>query len=170
MRVYTGPTLGSVLIEMSGSVLLPFYVALSLHILYFLLIIFFLPESLSQSRQLGSRTRFAATNIEKSIERAGEDEIAKTQFGQLTILRIKRVLATPLWFLKPLGIFLPSRRGEKGEEEREVPVLESRLKIRKGLNWELTKIGSSYAVYYMVIVSVLHHLSYFVEIHTKLCK
>lgn len=126
----------------------PFYLALGLHISYFLVLLFALPESLSPSRQTEARRRHKADGIALLDKESADDDLARESGGSsLLQVRVRRLVVKPFGFLAPLQIFLPKERVE-GEE---VPILESKAAIVGGKNWNLTKVAASYGAYYMVI-------------------
>lgn len=80
-----GPTIGGLIIHLTGSAINVFYVATSVHVLYAIFIIFVIPESLSKRRQLEAR------HTRKEAAR-GVTGIRKTLFS----------------FLSPLALFVPA--------------------------------------------------------------
>lgn len=147
-RRFAGPTLGSVLIQLTGSVMFPFYLALGLHIAYFIILVVALPESLSPSRQADARRHHKADGTALLEKEAAEDTLARDIGGYALLrTRVQRLAIKPFGFLAPLGIFLPRER-VLGEE---VPILESKSAIVAGKNWNLTKVAASYTAYYVVI-------------------
>lgn len=85
-----GPLLAGKLIELSGTVMIAFYVALGCNIFYILFISFVVPESLSKERQLVAREK---RRLEKEAS-PHKDWIS----------RLKNYnLFEPLWVLRPRG-------------------------------------------------------------------
>lgn len=132
-----GPVLGSALINATGSLLAPFYVSVSVHALWVILIRFLLPESLSSdSRDIlkkRAKAAKAAARERDAAERAWELEGDSTphegdsSFSRLAApvrgsrtgrravgfaLRVGRRAILPL---RPLGVFWP-QRGEDGHK------------------------------------------------------
>ena len=88
-----GPTLGSVIIRLSGSVLSVFYLATGIHLFYAALIIFVIPESLSVRRMLQAR---------KLRRERLEEEQLDSQRGVFV-----SALKSAFRFLHPLEVFYP---------------------------------------------------------------
>ncbi|GAA5882021.1 hypothetical protein JCM1840_000403 [Sporobolomyces johnsonii] len=173
-----GPSIGSLLIARSGSVLLPFYVALGLHLAYLGLLAGFLPESLSEARKETARRRHdAEVGAREEAERIADDEAKKRGLGAVWRRRAGRALARPFGFLRPLGLLLPVKKG--GEEDEE---LRTNIEWGRGLeeyedpvevwardgdgegkerrDWGLTKIAGAYAAYMMIIAIMSVKLLY----------
>lgn len=131
----------------------PFYLALSLHTLYFLSVIFLFPESLSVSRQLDARRRHTE-EIQARIEKEVLEDVEAEKEGGFAVIvvRAKRFVETLFGFARPLALLLPRKREEGGKEE-DRPVLESRGPVGEGWDYELTKVALAYATYVLVIVS-----------------
>lgn len=120
-----------------------------MHIVYLFFILVVFPESLSIVRQLEARKR----HLEEVEERQESEKRAyEGAEGWRAVLRIwgGMLLAKGFWFLKPLALLLPKKRGEEKEEDR--PVLESRGRKIGGRSWELTKIAIGCGSYVMVMV------------------
>lgn len=151
------------MIEATGVVLLPFYLALAFHVFFLFGTLLCVPESLSASRQEGARVRYVADAVARR-EREKAEDIAAVDAGTVVRLRITgtRVLTRFFGFLHPLGLLLPKQR--TGEETvEELPILESRGGVKVGTDWELSKIGIAYALYVTCVVRSLSLLlpSYF---------
>jgi hypothetical protein len=151
-----GPIAGAVAINLTGSILTPFYLALSLHCAYLLVVAFVIPESLSMARQLDARKRQAeeqALEVEEAIK---EDLLAQAQGTSMAVLvtRVKRVAWRMGWFLRPLGLLLPRKRSDD-EKEEDRPTLERGGERRVGWDFELLKVAIGYGSYVMVMVSRL---------------
>ena len=151
LGIAIGPTIGALVIKWTGSILGPFYVALSLHLLYLVVAIFFIPESLSPERQLAARER----HTDDIAARAAKDaeEIAQAResgTAHVILAQLKRAAMMPWGFLRPLALLLPSR---VRPSEEDTPVLRSRGPPRQGWDAELMKITIGYALYVMVVVS-----------------
>lgn len=146
-----GPSIGSLLIKWSGDILFPFYVAMTLHLIYLLVAIFLIPESLSLERQLAARQRHRddiAARAAKDLDERNEAYAAGPVW--LVLTHVKRAMLMPWAFLRPLSLLLPSK-GPPGAED--TPVLRSRGPPRQGWDAELMKISIGYALYVMVVVS-----------------
>jgi hypothetical protein len=132
-------------------VLVPFYFALTAHLVYLALLTVGLPESLSLDRREASRKRHEEEVEERSeVERKG-DERAKEQ-GQVRVWT-RRVLVTvgmAFGFLRPLALLLPKKRPE-GEEEEQVEELRANIDWGKDLKqywnpedvWKHTEDGDT---------------------------
>ncbi|GAA5965156.1 hypothetical protein JCM21900_004621 [Sporobolomyces salmonicolor] len=178
--IAVGPSIGSLLIARSGSVLLPFYVALGLHLVYLGLLMVFLPESLSAERKETARRRHEAeVCAREEAERNADEEAKKRGVGAVWRRRAGRVLARPFGFLRPVGLLLPVKKGGKEEEDEE---LRTNLEWGRGLeeyedpaevwardgdgegkerrDWGLTKIAGAYAAYMMIIAIMSVKLLY----------
>ncbi|WVO17128.1 hypothetical protein L204_104818 [Cryptococcus depauperatus] len=69
-----GPVLGSLLIQVSGNIMTPFYVNLLIHSVYTILIVLFLPESLSsQARLILSKKALLAKQAAERAETIGRE-------------------------------------------------------------------------------------------------
>ncbi|EKM55184.1 uncharacterized protein PHACADRAFT_255634 [Phanerochaete carnosa HHB-10118-sp] len=90
-----GPTVGSVLIRLSGSVLSVFYLATIINLLYALLIIFAIPESLSNRRMIEARRVYR--------EQLEEERLSPKAHG------FGARLGGFFRFLRPLAVFYPTR-------------------------------------------------------------
>lgn len=55
--IAAGPIIGGYIVEAAGSILAVFYVSLACHLLFILMVLFVLPESLSKTRQMIARDR-----------------------------------------------------------------------------------------------------------------
>lgn len=133
----------------------PFYLAIAMHSVYLLCVLFLFPESLSVPRQVDARKRHVA-ETQSAIDRAKlQDEEAKDA-GMMAVVsnKGKRIFEGIFWFAKPLALLLPKKRGS-WESEEDRPFLESRGAVQEGWDWELTKVAIAYASYVMVIVSLL---------------
>ncbi|CEQ42098.1 SPOSA6832_03871, partial [Sporobolomyces salmonicolor] len=178
--IAVGPSIGSLLIARSGSVLLPFYVALGLHLAYLGLLMVFLPESLSAERKETARRRHEAeVCAREEAERNADEEAKKRGVGAVWRRRAGRVLARPFGFLRPVGLLLPVKKGGKEEEDEE---LRTNIEWGRGLeeyedpaevwardgdeegkerrDWGLTKIAGAYAAYMMIIAIMSVKLLY----------
>lgn len=126
-----GPVLGSALISATGNLLAPFYVSVSIHTLFVLLIRFVLPESLSSdSRKILDKRAKAAKQAAKerdAAERAwevdGDDEAAGdsgfssriatpmrgSRAGRRVLGEMRRMARRAVLPLQPLSVFVPHR-------------------------------------------------------------
>ena len=151
--IAVGPAMGAVLIQWTGMVLFPFYLALFLHCFFLITALLVIPESLSSSRQSAARLRHISDNVAMQERQRLEDE--KVEDGAMrTRLHCVRTVKRFFFFLAPLALLFPRRR--TGEENLEdLPILESRgsrVKVGKR-DWELTKIAIAFACYVTVVVS-----------------
>ena len=96
-----GPTLGGIIMHVTGSVISVFYLATIIHLVYAALIIFVIPESLSKRRMLEARRVLREQREEAKLgpQPSALVGLFKGLFG----------------FLKPLGVFKPvnSKKGGK---------------------------------------------------------
>ncbi|KAI0664635.1 major facilitator superfamily domain-containing protein [Cubamyces menziesii] len=93
-----GPTLGGLVIRLSGSFISVFFIAGALHLLYALLIWFVVPESLSAQEMRAARAR----------QREEEEEYRAAHAHGGARVWLKRMFA----FLTPLLLFVPVRLDE----------------------------------------------------------
>lgn len=101
-----GPTLGSIIIHATGSVLSVFYVAACMHLFYASMVWFVVPESLSIRRQLEARK-----SRNEEIEEAGR---MPKQRGVLAAF--KKVFG----FMSPLALFYPVETvGKDGKKHKD---------------------------------------------------
>lgn len=125
-----GPTIGSLLIRATETIISVFYLTTSVHLLYAVLIFLILPEPLSQHRMKESQRRYAE-ELRESAE--------ATQGGSVAWkLRAKRLFK----FLSPLGIFMPTfvdnGRNPLKKKERD---------------WSLALLAMAYGFTISIIVS-----------------
>ncbi|KAF8077579.1 major facilitator superfamily domain-containing protein [Lyophyllum atratum] len=126
-----GPTLGSLLIRVTGQLLSVFYVATLLHLIYASMVWFVLPESLLQSQMQQSRVKY-----EEELRDTARDRESNPAVGLL--VRVKRLFT----FLSPLTVFLPELKAAR--------LGDNPLK-RKRRDWNLTLL----AVVYGLAVSIM---------------
>ncbi|SGY84187.1 BQ5605_C009g05682 [Microbotryum silenes-dioicae] len=135
-----GPTLGSILVRQSGSILLPFYIALTMHLLYTSVMMFIMPESLTKTRQYAARERHAA---ERATRYAAEDEEAhKAKVNGVTMVvlfKTKKIARRPWKFLKPLVLILPRKR-QANEKDEDRPMLDAMGPVKAGWDFSMLKI------------------------------
>jgi hypothetical protein len=125
-----GPTIGSLLIRATETIISVFYLTTFVHLVYAGLIFIVIPEPLSKGRMKESQRRYA--------EELRESEEA-TQNGPVSWkVRAKRLFK----FLSPLGIFLPSF----------VDNTKNPLK-RKERDWTLALLAVAYGFTISIIVS-----------------
>ena len=123
-----GPAVGSSLIQATGDLLSPFYLALTAHFIVLTMLLFFLPESLSHESQM--RMTAAQEQAEELAEASSTE-----QKPRLASKIVKGASA----FLSPLAIFIPKKR-EIGD-------------VRRGRNWNLTFLVGAYGIIISFIVS-----------------
>lgn len=137
-----GPILGAVLLHQSRSVLLPFYIALALHLSYFACVASgAIPESLSKERQLAARLRHKEETVARREAEQAADRKAR-ESGTVALVRVKivRLLLRPWSFLKPLQMLLPRKRGLH-EKQDDKPVMDTLGRTKSGWDFSLVKIG-----------------------------
>ncbi len=108
-----GPTLGSWLVQQSQSLMSVFYVATAAHVLYFLVVLFFLPESTSAAaRRKAQREHRAALRArERAWDATHKHSSRWTKFSALAWERVQEPIM-------PLKMLLP-RRIEDDEDEEQ---------------------------------------------------
>ena len=90
LGVALGPLISGLFIELTGSVMIAFYIALGCHVYFILYILLVVPESLSKERQLLNREK----------HRLAKEETPK----ETLITKVKKYnLFEPLWVLRPSG-------------------------------------------------------------------
>ncbi|KAK4701137.1 hypothetical protein P7C70_g5100, partial [Phenoliferia sp. Uapishka_3] len=153
-----GPTIGSLIIRWTGSILSPFYLAMALHLLYLLVALLFIPESLSTERQIAARLRHKEDIAARRAKAVEESDQAREDGVLFVVLAYaKKAVLMPWAFLRPLNLILPTRNAPS---EEDTPVLRSRGPQRQGWDWELTKIAVGYALYVMVVSATGVKLQY----------
>lgn len=114
--VAAGPSLAAFIIKRTGSILSVFCLALALHGSFFLTALLFVPESLSEERQLIARETHSA-------KLSSEDGSSKTFLSSINPIN----LITPLSILSPPAgrpsALFPSRRGASPALRRNLVVL-----------------------------------------------
>ncbi|KAF8969597.1 major facilitator superfamily domain-containing protein [Flammula alnicola] len=134
-----GPTLGSLLIHVTGQTLSVFYVATGLHVLYSIFIWTILPESVSQKRMSHAKTKYALEVLEIANERERNPAIS-------ILVKARRLFA----FLSPLTVFSPA------EEENAIG---NPLKGPKR-DWNLTLLVLAYAFTISIMASYSYKFQY----------
>ncbi len=86
-----GPLLAAFAIKLSGSLIVPFYVALGIHTIFILFILVVVPESLTKKRQLLARERYAVSEAPQ-----------RGRYSWLVLVEQGNILA-PLRILFPTG-------------------------------------------------------------------
>jgi MFS family permease len=127
-----GPTLGGLLISETGDLLSVFYIAAALHVIYLLMALFVVPESLTKEAALA--------NAEVATMKAEQDAVllAKQEENMApTRKRIHRALRTAFFFLSPLNIFIPHK--VEGSRRRD---------------WNLTAVAIGYGLITLLLVSL----------------
>jgi len=156
-----GPMLGSLLIRLTGSNLVPFYVGIVVHFGYLLVVWTVLPESLSLQRQKDARSRhkeevrFRAEASKASLRDAkAEGALA------MWVHKVTELVSVPFAWLRPLALLLPRKRS-LDEAEKDRPIVELLSPPRDGWDFTLTKIALSWAAYVLgkrgVLLSMGHH-------------
>ncbi|CAG7846393.1 SubName: Full=Uncharacterized protein {ECO:0000313/EMBL:CCA73304.1} [Serendipita indica DSM 11827] len=133
-----GPLIGAQLISWSGDLLSVFYLAALVHFTYLLLTIFILPESLTKER--------AAANTEQARKQAEDKKLRRQQevWQDMSVVqRILRVLGHVFFFLEPLSIFVPRKRGPGGRR-----------------NWNLLIIAITYGCVALIVGSYQFKFQY----------
>ena len=124
-----GPTFGGLLIHFTGQALSVFYLATCLHLIYFFLVWFIIPESLTKGQMEFAKVRYADSLC------ANPDSSPVTGFT-----RIARHLFS---FLRPLAILGPTEK---------VPWNTSKGRRK---DWNLTLLAVAYGFTVSMTVSVL---------------
>lgn len=98
-----GPILGSFSFNWTQLLLFPHLCKVVFYFLFFFVVVFVMPESLSETQQCEER------RVAKELERRRlmEEEDWRAQGRRLITLRLKRIVTAPLEILKPLKILLP---------------------------------------------------------------
>ena len=122
-----GPTLGSIVIRLTGSLLSVFYITAAVHISFAMAVALFVPESLSKQRILGARrSHEAAVRAANQAPKRGDLSSA-----------FRKLFA----FLTPLAIF---HQGSTGQERRPKK------------SWNLTLVALSFACMVSLLVNLGH--------------
>lgn len=198
-----GPILSSVLLSYAQTwfnitdptqiVLIPFYIALSSHLVYLGLLCLALPESLSESRREASQKRYEDDlKVRREFELEADERASERGRVKVWARRVARNVARLFGFLRPLGLLLPKKLGPRdGEDDERPPEEELRTNIEWGQDlkeywtpedtwnhiedggrgrnkrdWSLTKIALAYAAYMSVIVSLPCPLRHHVSLLT----
>lgn len=124
-----GPTLGGFLVRCTGNLLVPFYFATCMHLLYAISLLVIVPESLTREQMEGNRNSHAAKVEQTRLANSDRPILARFKFifeslGPLTL------------FLSP-----PNRKGGNP------------MKPKK--DWSLLLIALSYGGAVMLIVSTI---------------
>jgi hypothetical protein len=143
-----GPILSSLLITYSKEwfgvrdptqiVLIPFYLALTSHLIYLGLLSLGLPESLSQSRKFLAEKRFREeTRLRKSQDVKADERARLGGFVKVFRRKFIRNLERLFGFLRPLGLLLPKKHklrddDDEGEGEGEG---EEEEELRTNIDW-----------------------------------
>lgn len=124
-----GPTMGGVLISVTNNILSVFYLSIVLHMVYAILVWFFIPESLHKNQMIASRLRHKEELNTLKVSREG--------VAAGFTVRFKRAFE----FLSPLALFVPPR------VEEEHPVRGWKR------DWNLTFVAAAYGLVVLIIVS-----------------
>ncbi|KAK4051582.1 hypothetical protein OIV83_002722 [Microbotryomycetes sp. JL201] len=160
LGIAAGPLLGAYLIKASGNVLAPFYAALVMHLLYLIVALAFVPESLTKERQYEARERHRV-ELEKRKEQDKEEDAAARERGPAAVIFTKgrRLAVRPWSFLKPLKMLLPRKRAlDESEEDR--PVIDAMGKPAQGWDFSLVKIGIAAGCYGLAMAMIAFKLLY----------
>ena len=133
-----GPAISSILIQMTGNVLVPFYVMLSIHTIQSLYLWFIMPESLSKTKQLEARQLQKKRKDAKHAQ-ARQDawELEREGYGRAKSIWMRvKILVSPI-----TAIFAP------------VALLGPRRTSNGFLDWSLPMVALSGAFYSMLMVS-----------------
>lgn len=155
-----GPVVGSVLIKLSGSNLLPFYVALAVHAIYLLVVWLVLPESLSLERQKEARHRHKE-EVRVRVE-ATKASLRDAKAGgrvSVGLHRATELALRPFSTLRPLMLLLPRKRS-LDEVEQDRPAIELLSPPRAGWDFALTKIALGWALYVLTLAIISFMLVY----------
>ncbi|GAA5930082.1 uncharacterized protein JCM15063_004710 [Sporobolomyces koalae] len=187
-----GPILSSILItyakrwfsisDPTQIVLVPFYIALTSHLVYLALLCIALPESLSVERREASQQRHEdEVRIRREEERKRDDTARAGGGFQIWTRRAVTSVSRVFAFLRPLGLLLPKpKRSEQDEDEelrtnldwgkdlKEYWNPEDKWKHaedgghthKSGWDWSLTKIAIGYSTYMMIIAIISVKLQY----------
>ncbi|KAG1756634.1 major facilitator superfamily domain-containing protein [Suillus paluster] len=112
-----GPVIGGILIRATGSALSTFYLAATVHALYFAYILLIVPDSLSKARAMGAHKR-------------QQEALGRRNDG---ISRATVVLKSAIWFFSPLAVLLPER-----------VIVDGNPLKRPKRDWSLCFIAASY--------------------------
>ena len=123
---------GGLIISQTDDLLVPFYAAMAGHIFYFIVMFFFIPESLSKRRMALTRER------KKAEDEVNEEELAQSSH-QMRVRLVRRIQSL-FKFMAPLAAFAPMDRSIHGGIIQR--------------DWNLTYIAGSTACVSLVVVSV----------------
>jgi hypothetical protein len=125
-----GPTIGGLLIRLTGSILSVFYLATCVHAIYCFINWFILPESLAPAQMAAARKKYEAVLTARKEETASMSTLAAAAF------HVKRVL----WFFTPLAIFLPVVKQSSNPLKRDTR------------DWNLTLVVLAHGCVILIIV------------------
>lgn len=145
-----GPVIGAILYRWTGMILLPLYGIATCRIIYLLLLVFVVPESLSRVRRHDERRRAQEAALDEADARLTEEEEWRKMGRSVTFMHTVRVIKTPLQALAPLAVVLPRRR-DANREKQDRPLLAPRSS-RWGRDWGLTCVALSFGLYMIVPV------------------
>ncbi|KAJ3506973.1 hypothetical protein NMY22_g17078 [Coprinellus aureogranulatus] len=132
-----GPTIGSLLIQATGTLISVFYLTLTVHVFYAIIIFIILPEPLSRERMKASQRRYASDELREGDSQE-ENSLGGVDGGGGFVWKLKK--AKRLFrFLSPLGIFMPSFSVEDGGSGN--PLKRRREEKR---DWSLALIAVAY--------------------------
>ncbi|OCB86786.1 MFS general substrate transporter [Sanghuangporus baumii] len=142
-----GPTVGSVLVRVTHTPMVVFYLATGLHALLALYVWTIVPESLPKSAQKANRKRAERARLEEAEAEVQAALVQGVQESWKVIGRTKVLFS----FLSPLSIFAPVTL-------ENAPAGASSSKKRK--DWSLTFIAASFGFYSFVIASYQYKFQY----------
>lgn len=135
--IAAGPAIASLLIQVTGKTLMPFYVTLGVHATMTLFVAFIMPESLSLERQREARKLHKVRRAEKREEI--EDAISQARskgktLPSILLIRLNNLLAPITSVFAPLKLLAPRKRSNGA------------------LDWSLPALALASALYTMPLV------------------
>ncbi len=122
-----GPTLGGIIVHLTGSVISVFYFVAVIHIFYSSIIWFLIPESLSTRRQMEARRKY-----KEQLE-----EVKRAPKGRGPFAYFRRSFG----FLSPLALFYPA------------PVMTNGSPLKRPRrDWSLLLVATAYGTTLSVMV------------------
>lgn len=130
--VAIGPTLGTILIKSTGTILSVFYLYAAGFVIFIATIILIVPESLSVEARRDIADRLARENEE--AQAMYQEERSNSPFGFFW-----QIVSRAMVFFAPLAIFLPRQRVSTKPSEKA-----------SGMDWNLTYVAIAFGVYTLV--------------------